>query len=165
MRVFIVDDRAAAAASCLRLVQAALPTVPVRIVADRPNQIAVPGDMRRVVICVARHLVSLLDSEMLGALAGDHASSILFVFDAPQDLRGCTALFGPAASPARLTDREAAVHRLLAEGLSNKSIAAHLGISLPTVKTHLAHLLRKLGAQSRDQAMVCPSVAESWAAE
>lgn len=63
---------------------------------------------------------------------------------------------GPDAStPAGpLTDREAEVLRLLAEGLSTPEIAERLYVELTTVKYHLAGLLRKAGARDRLQAVL-----------
>jgi len=59
----------------------------------------------------------------------------------------------PARPPAEaLTGREAEVLRLLAEGRANKEIARALGVTEDTVKTHVRHLLAKLGVQSRTQA-------------
>ena len=52
-----------------------------------------------------------------------------------------------------LTPREQEVLRLVAEGLPNKSIADHLGISLHTVKFHVNAIMSKLGAQSRTEAV------------
>jgi DNA-binding NarL/FixJ family response regulator len=46
------------------------------------------------------------------------------------------------------------VLRLLAQGCDNSAIAAELVISRATVKTHVAHLLRKLGLANRVQAAV-----------
>ena len=51
-----------------------------------------------------------------------------------------------------LTDRETEVLRLLAEGKSNKEIAASLSISDNTVKTHVGNVFTKLDVQSRTQA-------------
>lgn len=48
-----------------------------------------------------------------------------------------------------LTPRELQVLELLVEGLSNKGIAARLGISDQTVKFHVAAIAGKLGAASR----------------
>ncbi len=53
-----------------------------------------------------------------------------------------------------LTKREHEVLKLLAEGLSNRSIAVQLEISEHTVKYHVNSILRKLGAQSRTEAVV-----------
>jgi predicted ATPase/DNA-binding NarL/FixJ family response regulator len=60
-----------------------------------------------------------------------------------------TASDGADAGP--LAKREAEVARLIAEGLSNKEIAARLVISDRTVATHVGHILDKLGFNSRAQ--------------
>ena len=53
-----------------------------------------------------------------------------------------------------LTDRELQVLVHIAQGLSNQEIADNLGISLPTVKTHVTHILQKINARDRVQAVV-----------
>jgi DNA-binding SARP family transcriptional activator/DNA-binding CsgD family transcriptional regulator len=50
-----------------------------------------------------------------------------------------------------LSARELEVARLVADGLSNPAIASALFISVPTVKTHVSHILTKLGLESRVQ--------------
>ncbi len=55
-------------------------------------------------------------------------------------------------SPEALTERETEVLRLLAQGQSNKEIAATLNIGEKTVKTHVSNILAKLGVPSRTQA-------------
>ncbi len=54
-----------------------------------------------------------------------------------------------------LTERETEVLHLLAQGFSNKEIAQSLQIVEDTVKTHVRHILAKLGVQSRTQAVLC----------
>ncbi len=62
----------------------------------------------------------------------------------------------PAAAGALegLTRRERDVLNLIAHGRSNKRIALELGISEKTVKTHVGHVLGKLGVTDRTQAAV-----------
>jgi LuxR family transcriptional regulator, maltose regulon positive regulatory protein len=52
-----------------------------------------------------------------------------------------------------LSARELEVLRLLADGRSNQAIAAELVISLDTVKRHVSHVLGKLQAANRTQAV------------
>jgi DNA-binding NarL/FixJ family response regulator len=51
-----------------------------------------------------------------------------------------------------LSEREHEVLRLMAQGFSNQAIADTLTISLPTVKTHVQHILQKLHVSDRTQA-------------
>jgi len=60
----------------------------------------------------------------------------------------------PAGLVEPLTPRETEVLQLLAQGLTNKTIAERLGISDHTAKFHVNAILGKLGAQSRTEAIV-----------
>ena len=53
-----------------------------------------------------------------------------------------------SATPATLTEREYEVTRLLAEGKSNKEVATALALSVRTVETHRASIMRKLEIKS-----------------
>jgi len=60
-----------------------------------------------------------------------------------------------------LTDRETEILRLIASGAANKEIAAALGISENTVKTHISNLFQKLGARDRTEA-VTKALTRGW---
>jgi len=60
----------------------------------------------------------------------------------------------PAADLARLTEREREVLALVAQGLSNEEIATRLYLSPLTTKTHVSHIMTKLGARDRAQLVV-----------
>ncbi|MCX5202007.1 response regulator transcription factor [Streptomyces sp. NBC_00237] len=83
------------------------------------------------------------------------SDSLLF----PAAVRSLAAEHGrreaaPPAWAARLTERESAVLRLMAKGLTNAEIAASLGFGAATAKTHVAAVLAKTGARDRTQAVI-----------
>jgi DNA-binding CsgD family transcriptional regulator len=52
-----------------------------------------------------------------------------------------------------LTPRETEILTLIGQGMSNKAVARHLGISVHTVKFHLEALFARLGATNRAEAV------------
>ncbi|MHB1939304.1 MAG: response regulator [Candidatus Dormibacteria bacterium] len=60
----------------------------------------------------------------------------------------------PARASDRLSSREFAVLRLIAQGRANKEVALELGISLRTVEGHLHNIFEKLRVGSRTEAVV-----------
>ncbi|MCF6524118.1 response regulator transcription factor [Streptomyces sp. JJ36] len=58
---------------------------------------------------------------------------------------------GPRTGWHSLTEAELRVARLVALGLSNRAVAAELVLSRHTVDSHLRHIFRKLGVNSRVQ--------------
>lgn len=59
-----------------------------------------------------------------------------------------------AISDAGLTQAEAAILNLVAEGLDNRAIAERLGKSAKTIRNQVSAIFSKLGAHSRSQAIV-----------
>ncbi|MEV8564053.1 response regulator transcription factor [Streptomyces sp. NPDC051322] len=99
---------------------------------------AAAGELIQAVRLVARS-ESLLFPAAVRALAAEHG-------------RREAAACPPWA--ARLTARESAVLRLMATGLTNAEIAAHLGVGPATVKTHVAAVLAKTATRDRTQAVI-----------
>ena len=74
----------------------------------------------------------------------------------PGDPAGALEAIVTAAVPGlveRLTARELEIPALLAAGMPNPRIAQELMVSLDTVKKHVSHLLGKLGAANRTEAV------------
>jgi DNA-binding CsgD family transcriptional regulator len=61
--------------------------------------------------------------------------------------------FAPAMDESPLTPRETEILTLIGQGMSNKAVARHLGISVHTVKFHLEALFARLGATNRAEAV------------
>jgi NarL family two-component system response regulator LiaR len=90
--------------------------------------------------------------EIARAIRAAHAGEALL--DPAVAAKLVAAIAGrPGESPPQhLTPREREVLELIARGFSNKRIARELGIAEKTVKTHVGHLLAKLGVSDRTQA-------------
>ena len=91
-----------------------------------------------------------------GASDDAEAAEALARVDADYAAHGAAArrVAEDGVSPDDLTDREREVLRRLALGESNKAIADALCVSEETVKTHVGHILAKLGVENRAQAVV-----------
>ena len=85
----------------------------------------------------------------------DCLARVLEAFEHKHVTPGAGAGTGAASSRLiePLTDRELEVLRLLAVGKSNQSIARELVVVLDTVKKHVSHVLAKLGAANRTEAV------------
>jgi DNA-binding NarL/FixJ family response regulator len=81
------------------------------------------------------------------------SAEIVLVARAPEDSLPAQATRSDAVVAGVLTNREREILALLADGLANKQIAARLGISKNTVKTHLELMFDKLDVSSRAEAV------------
>ncbi|SER32171.1 response regulator transcription factor [Microlunatus flavus] len=94
-------------------------------------------------------------AELVAAVRAVAAGASLLYPDAVRQL--ALAAHRPSPAPYEgppLTPREAEVLALVAQGLTNAEVAARLVLGTETVRTHVAAVLRKLGARDRTQAVV-----------
>ena len=127
-------------------------------------ELAAPGDYVRRFVDDGRsiaHLLPLVRAAAPGFV--DTLIAAFAAFAAESTEAGAPRLHVPGASVWQdadgrlletLTARELDVLRLMAQGASNAEVAAGLTVSLGTAKWHVGHVLAKLGATSRTQALL-----------
>ena len=111
----------------------------IRTVHDGDSVIS-PGPTRRLLTAVRTGQVSGTLGNDAGA--GRHASE-----DSVEAVRAAEA----SQQVAALTQREREILALIALGLTNQEICDREWLSMPTVKTHVSHLLSKTGCRDRVQ--------------
>jgi DNA-binding NarL/FixJ family response regulator len=127
---------------------------PAVVLADLPNAqraLALFQDGVRSVLPLhvdPRELLAAIEAVAAGLVAMPAELATLTIRPAARRVRA-----GDRPSPVTLSPRESEILGLLAEGMPNKIIASRLGISEHTVKTHVASLLEKLGAETRAEAV------------
>jgi two-component system, NarL family, response regulator LiaR len=89
--------------------------------------------------------------ELARAIRAAHAGRATLAPEATQAM--VQAANQPPAPGHDLTERERVVLALMVEGLNNTQIAARLVVSPSTIKTHVSHILSKLGVASRSEAV------------
>ena len=87
-----------------------------------------------------------IHTDLLDAIRAVHAAKKWIPPEVAAELAGHTG-------EEELTTREIDVLRLIAKGNANKEIAAQLSITEETVKSHITHILGKLGANDRTHAL------------
>jgi DNA-binding NarL/FixJ family response regulator len=98
--------------------------------------------------------VEALPRAVAGAVHGEAAISRRLVMCLVERLRGTSGrAYVPRREGPRLTPREWDVLDLLAEGQSTERIAESLQLATETVRSHIKHILRKLDARSRGEAI------------
>lgn len=111
------------------------------------TELNAPYEVARVRVWIGRALRDLGDAD--GAtLELDAASATFERLGAVPDLEWVAGM-AQGSQPGPLTDRELEVLRLVAEGRTNREIAATLVISERTVARHIANILAKLDVSSR----------------
>lgn len=70
------------------------------------------------------------------------------------DLAWRPGVIARATTTAELTSREREVLQSMAEGMTNKEIATRLGVGVRTIELHVSNIIRKLGVQTRTEAVI-----------
>jgi DNA-binding CsgD family transcriptional regulator len=99
---------------------------------------------------LGREVAALIPGATLIPLPG--SSHLFYHADWPSVLEAMLGFLCESASPGpRLTDRELEVAELIAEGLTNHSIARRLSVAPRTAEAHVENIRRKLQVHSRAQ--------------
>ncbi|MCM3660817.1 LuxR C-terminal-related transcriptional regulator [Georgenia satyanarayanai] len=102
-----------------------------------------------------RRPFALISPEIFGALAGNDPELLaLRPLPSTTEAQRPQAVPSAPAVPSELSARELQVLAALQDSAGPAGVAAALGMSVNTAKTHLRHVYRKLGASSRDEALV-----------
>jgi DNA-binding NarL/FixJ family response regulator len=118
--------------------------------AAEPHAVWTPEARRAGVRAALRR--DATSEELAAAIAATNAG--LVVLHPDMAARSTATPAGPSEEEATvLTPREIDILEMMAEGLSNRLIAARLAISRHTVKFHVASILAKLAAGSRTEAV------------
>jgi DNA-binding NarL/FixJ family response regulator len=156
IHVLVLDDDTDTRLSALRTDTAdddARGTPSVVLLVDEPT----PTLARDAIAVGVRALLSrdAGDAELIAAVRAVAAGLVVLTPDAAQPVRGQANVARREGSPrtVSLTPREHEVLQALAEGLANKQVAARLGISEHTIKTHVTAVFEKLGVTTRAEAV------------
>ncbi len=122
------------------------------------TRVAIIAPTEKLRASIAAALRSSEEFEIVGvanssAEVPPDAELVLIARAAPVASARASTRVGNEAITASLSRREQEILALLADGLVNKQIAARLGISTNTVKTHLELLFDKLGVTTRAEAV------------
>ncbi len=154
--VLVLDDDSGTRIAALRADAAdedATPQPAVVLLVDEPT----PGIARDAIAAGVRALLArdAGDVELIAAVRAVAAGLVVLTTDAAQPVRGATTTARREGTPrtVSVTPREHEVLQALAEGLANKQIAARLGISEHTIKTHVTAVFEKLGVTTRAEAV------------
>ena len=122
------------------------------------TRIAIVAASEKLRASLAAALTASEEFEIVGTAASSagvpsSADVVLFARCSDSVTAGWQPTSTETAPPTVLSNREREILALLADGLVNKQIAARLGISPNTVKTHLELLFEKLGVTTRAEAV------------
>ena len=144
MALAALGDGAGATAALTSALQLGCPQGYVRVFADEgPAMAAVLG----------RLIAAQRNDQGAAAIAVTYLARLQRAFGTGGATGGAAARPQPPRLIEQLTGREREVLAMLAAGQSNQNIAGRLFVSLDTVKKHVSHVLGKLGAANRTEAV------------
>jgi NarL family two-component system response regulator YdfI len=147
--VVVLASTAERVGSALQAIGEVLRAPPVILLVEDPRA-AWTAAARRAGV----HAVLGRDAPVEQIAASIRAAAVGLITLPPEVFRGAAhSAFGEAGDDGALTAREREILEMMAEGLSNRMIARRLGISMYTVKFHVASILGKLRARSRTEAV------------
>jgi LuxR family maltose regulon positive regulatory protein len=120
----------------------------------RALALAEPEGFIRIFVDEGRPMARLLHEALRCGIAPEYVRRLLTAFSADGAKQPETAEYraNPSGLIEPLSERECEVLGLIAEGLTNREIAARLYLSLNTVKVHTRNIYGKLGVNNRTQA-------------
>lgn len=136
-------------ATATRLIRQQFPNVQVVVLTSFKEQDVVQNALQAGAIGYLLKDVSA--DELARAIRAAHLGRATLSPEATQAL--VDAANQPPVPGQDLTERERAVLALMVEGLNNTQIAGRLFVSPSTIKTHVSHILSKLGVASRSEAV------------
>jgi NarL family two-component system response regulator LiaR len=136
-------------ATATRLIRQQFPDVQVVALTSFKEQQVVQNALQAGAIGYLLKDVSA--DELARAIRAAHLGRATLSPEAAQAL--VNAANQPPTPGQDLTERERVVLALMVEGLNNTQIAARLVVSPSTIKTHVSHILSKLGVASRSEAV------------
>ncbi|HUR41599.1 MAG TPA: response regulator transcription factor [Verrucomicrobiae bacterium] len=140
----MADEHTLARAGLRRLLES-LPGAEVVAEADDGDQIANLVALHRPDVVVIDLIMSRVSGyDVLGHLKRDHPEVRVIVISMHADAEHVVQAQAQTQRGPKLSPRQSEILQLLGEGFATKEIAAHLQLSVKTVETHRARLMRSL---------------------
>jgi len=148
--VVVLASTAARAAAALQGIVGMLRVPPIVLLVDDPAAAWTAASRRAGVRAV---LGQDAGAEQISAAIGAATAGLITLHPDALRARAASPRAADVEEDRTLTARQREILELMAAGLSNRVIAARLGISAYTVKFHVAAILDKLGAGTRTEAV------------
>jgi DNA-binding NarL/FixJ family response regulator len=135
-------------ADCVVQVLRLVPGVTVIVVSSRPDPAAI---RRSLAAGAAAYVLKTSSSDDLVSTIRQSLDRTVYLFSGKTSQQESSGATRPGAVP-HLTNREAEILKLVAEGLSNAEVGKQLWLSEPTIKLHLSRIYEKLNVTNRTSA-------------